>query len=298
MLAGLGSLAAFIAVGSFFLWLNGLGAGSLQARLKRMGHGQQRRALDAPFRDRVVVPVLSELSALLVQALPHSFVARTSRWLLAAGSPLTTQGFFALVILTGGGIPALLLAALLITGSSSGLGVPAILMLAILGLLGPFAWLRRRVRQRKLAIWKGLADAFDLVTISVEAGLGLDGALRLVAEKLKNPLADEIRQMLTEVALGRPRRDALMEMAERTDVPELIGFVNALVQAEQLGTSIGRVLRAQSAAIRTRRRQRAEETARRAPVKMVFPLVLFIMPSFFIVVLGPTAIRLANYLGN
>jgi tight adherence protein C len=149
-----------------------------------------------------------------------------------------------------------------------------------------------------MAIWKSLADAFDLITVSVEAGLGLDAALRHVSEKLHGPLADEIRQMLREVGMGRPRREALEDMAQRIDLRELEGFVNAVIQAEQLGTSLGRVLRAQSAALRVRRRQRAEEIARKAPVKMVFPLVLCLMPAFFIVVLGPIFVRLVNYLSE
>jgi tight adherence protein C len=166
------------------------------------------------------------------------------------------------------------------------------------GLSLPFVWLRRRVRTRKMLIWKSLADAFDLITVSVEAGLGLDAAMRHVSEKLRGPLADEIRHTLREVGMGRPRREALEDMAERIDVRELESFVNAVIQAEQLGTSLGRVLRAQSATLRVRRRQRAEEIARKAPVKMVFPLVFCLMPAFFIVVIGPIIVRLVNYLSE
>ena len=166
----------------------------------------------------------------------------------------------------------------------------------VLGFFGPYFWLIRAVRTRKLRVWKSLADAFDLVTVSVEAGLGLDAALRQVASKLKGPLAEELAQCLREVGMGRPRREALEDMAERVDVKELETFVNAVVQAEQLGTSLGRVLRSQAVTLRIRRRQRAEEASRRAPVKLVFPLVLFIMPTFFIVTLGPVFIRFVNYL--
>ncbi len=136
------------------------------------------------------------------------------------------------------------------------------------------------------------------MTVSVEAGLGLDAALRQVSQKLRGPLGDEIGQMLREVGMGRPRREALEDLAERTDVPEVTTFVNAVIQAEQLGTSLGRVLRAQAMTLRVRRRQRAEEMARKAPVKLVFPLVLCIMPSFFIVTIGPVFVRLVSYLSE
>jgi tight adherence protein C len=112
-----------------------------------------------------------------------------------------------------------------------------------------------------------------------------------VAEKLQGPFTDEIRQMLLEVEMGRPRREALEDLANRTGVPELVAFVNAVIQAQQLGTNLGRVLRAQAHQMRVKRRQRAEETARRMPVKMVFPLVFCMMPSLFIVILGPLAVN-------
>src|SRR5439155_25573662 len=166
------------------------------------------------------------------------------------------------------------------------------IIIAFMGFLAPFVWVRLKAGSRRSAIWKRLPDAFDLITVSVEAGLGLDSALRQVAEKLRGPLAEEIGQMLREVGPGRPRREALDDMAQRVDVKELETFVNAIIQAEQLGTSLGRVLRAQAMTLRVKRRQRAQEIARRAPVKMVFPLVLLIMPTFFIITLGPVVIRL------
>jgi tight adherence protein C len=169
---------------------------------------------------------------------------------------------------------------------------------AVAGFILPYYWLRRRVRNRKLAIWRRLADVFDMVTVCVEAGLGLDAALRQVSAKVKGPFSDEISIMLRQVGMGRPRREALEDLAYRVDVSEVTTFVNAIVQAEQLGTSLGRVLRAQSLSLRVRRRQKAEEMARKAPVKMVFPLVLFIMPTFFIVTIGPIFVHLVDYLND
>jgi tight adherence protein C len=157
----------------------------------------------------------------------------------------------------------------------------------LFGTLFPFFWLSRRVRGRQKAIWRSLPDAFDLMTTCVEAGLGLDSAFHKVSEKLRGPVAEEFAEMLREVAMGKARRDALRDMGERTGVADLQTFANMIVQAEELGTSLGAALRAQAADMRRHRRQRAEEEARRAPAKMVFPLVFFILPSLFIVILGP-----------
>jgi tight adherence protein C len=159
-------------------------------------------------------------------------------------------------------------------------------------------WLWRRARARQLAIWRSLPDAFDLITTCVEAGLGLDSAFHRVSEKLKGPVSDEFAEMLREVAMGKARRDALRDMGDRTGVGDLQTFANTIVQAEELGTSLGTALRAQAGDIRLHRRQRAEEEARRAPAKMVFPLVFFILPSLFVVILGPVIIELFKTFGD
>jgi tight adherence protein C len=271
----------------------------VEARLSRLAPVAAGPLPEAPFSDRVMIPVVDSIVRIIVQLLPHSFVTRVSRQLLAAGSPMSPQAFFTLVIITGIGFPA---AAVFFTVQA--VGTPGVITTVLLiwfsasGVLLPFLWLRRRVRMRKTAIWKRLSDAFDLITVCVEAGLGLDAALRQVASRLHGPLADELTLTLRQVALGRPRREALEDMANRVDVPEVTTFVNAVVQAEQLGTSLGRVLRSQAISLRTHRRQRAEENARRAPVKMVFPLVLFIMPTFFIVTVGPVVVHLVTYLNE
>jgi tight adherence protein C len=162
--------------------------------------------------------------------------------------------------------------------------------LAVLGIVLPHLWLRQRVGQRQHLIIKSLPDSFDLITTCVEAGLGLDAALTRVAEKIEGPFAEELRRALRDISLGKSRRDALRELARRTGVPDLIQFVNAVIQAEQMGSSLGAVLRVQADQLRVRRRQRAEEQAYKAPVKMIFPLVLCIFPTLFIVILGPAAI--------
>jgi tight adherence protein C len=148
-------------------------------------------------------------------------------------------------------------------------------------------FLRRRAKNRQLKFWKALPDSLDLLTTCVEAGLSLDFAFQRVAERQGGPVGVELERMLREKALGQTRKEALTGMAERIDLPDVNVFVHSVIQAETLGTSIGQVLRIQSRQLRIRRRQRAEQVARQAAPKMVFPLVFFVMPSLFIVILGP-----------
>ncbi len=298
LVAAVASIAAFVAGTSALLWLAGLRAAPVEARLSRLSPSARPSPLDAPFSERVMIPVFGELARLIIELLPHTFVKRIGRQLVSAGQPMTTQAFFATVLISGIMVPASVLALVVLLTGGEIPPVAALFALAFtgVGVIAPLMWLRRRVRARKLAIWKSLPDAFDLITVSVEAGLGLDAAMRQVSEKLRGPLAEEIGRTLREVGMGRPRREALEEMAERAGVKELATFVNAVIQAEQLGTSLGRVLRAQGLTLRIHRRQKAEELSRKAPVKLVFPLVFFIMPTFFIVTLGPIFVHFVKYL--
>ncbi|HEY5638657.1 MAG TPA: type II secretion system F family protein [Dehalococcoidia bacterium] len=299
MLALIAAVCVFTAVASLIVWSVGAMRNPVEARLSRLSPVAAGRPMEAPFADRVVVPVLDGIVRAFVQILPHRFVDRTSRQLLSAGSPISVQAFFTVVLLCSVFFPGA--AIFLIARSAESLSLVllvAIGWIAAAGLALPFVWLRRRSRDRSTAIWRSLPDAFDLVTVCVEAGLGLDAALRQVSAKLKGPLSDEISLVLREVGMGRPRREALEDLAYRVDIAEVTTFVHAIVQAEQLGTSLGRVLRAQGVSLRIQRRQRAEEVARRAPVKMVFPLVLFIMPTFFIVTIGPVAVHFLEYVGG
>jgi len=294
-----GAVAAFFAVSCTLLWMAGLRGSPAEARLGRIAQGTHRTSIDAPFSERVMIPVLGTFTNMFIELMPHTFVQRISRQLLAAGSPMTTSGFFAALLITTVFFPLAFVAFLALVGAEiSVLMVMLALVLAGVGFLLPITVLQLVIGSRKTAIWKRLADAFDLITVSVEAGLGLDAAMRQVAEKLRGPLADEIGQVLREVGMGRPRREALEDMAARCQVRELETFVHAVIQAEQLGTSLGRVLRAQALSLRVRRRQKAQELARRAPVKLVFPLVLLIMPTFFIITLGPVAVRFFDYLSD
>jgi tight adherence protein C len=167
-------------------------------------------------------------------------------------------------------------------------------LFAVIGLFIPRMWLNGKVKSRQKQVIKAMPDALDMITTCVEAGLGLDAALARVAEKSTGPLADELSHMLRDVAMGKLRRDALQEMADRIGVEELTSFITSIIQAEQLGVGIAQVLRVQSDQLRTKRRQRAEKQAHEAPIKMIFPLVLFIFPAFLVVILGPAMIRISE----
>jgi tight adherence protein C len=161
---------------------------------------------------------------------------------------------------------------------------------AAVGYIAPEFWLGRKIRARSNGMVLQLPDALDLLTISVEAGLGFDAALAKVVEKMEGPLVDEFRQALAEVRMGRVRREALRDLATRADAQPVSNFIGAIVQAEQLGVPIAKVLQIQSNQLRIERRQRAEEAAAKAPVKMLFPMVGCIFPTIFIVILGPAVV--------
>jgi len=163
-------------------------------------------------------------------------------------------------------------------------------LMTAFGFFMPTIWLGSRIRSRQDAIIKALPDALDLLTICVEAGLGFDAAMTKVTDKWDDPLALEFGRVGQEMALGKLRREALRDMANRMDVSDVSTFIAAVIQADQLGVSMAKVLRIQSEQMRLRRRQRAEEKAHQAPIKMLFPMAFLIFPALFIVLLGPAAI--------
>ena len=255
--------------------------------------------LERPFTDRVLRPLFRTWTRRIARFTPKQNMERLRQALLEAGSP-SNLGPVEFMGLRGGMAVVLGGAALLITivtGSTlrpihiGALGIPGILLFPVpLGLLGytlPGIWLNQKIRRRKKEIQKSLPDAIDLLTISVEAGLGFDPALARVAEKWDNALSREFRRMLQEIRIGKPRRDAMREVAVRCGVDDLRVFISSIVQADQLGVSITQVLRVQSEQMRIRRRQRAEEQAHKAPIKMLFPMVFLIFPAMYVIILGP-----------
>ena len=277
----------------------------VQARLTQLGTMQARNLeeieLQQPFLDRTFRPLASRLSGTVSRFTSASFTQTAEKRLAMAGNPGDIRvsdwlGIKAVSAIAFGIIFFLLFTFLLSTGAVMGvlLGIAGI----VVGYIAPEFWLGRRVRARQHAILLQIPDALDLLTISVRAGLGFDAALGKVVEKMVGPLTDEFRRALAEVRMGKARRDALRDIVPRTDVGPLTNFIGAIIQAEQLGVSISKVLQVQSEQLRIERRQRAEEMANKAPIKMLLPLVGCIFPSLFIVILGPAIILIIKNLGG
>ncbi len=249
-----------------------------------------------PFSDRILRPTIQGFGKGLAGMLPVNFLASIQKSLVMAGSSMTATTFVTFWAVCIAFFAGLTIVALATLGGISTQGFLGLMVMAIIGFSLPLFWLRTTVRSRQRLIIKTLPDALDLITTCVEAGLGLDAALAKIGEQMKGPLAKELSQTLREVGMGRLRREALSDLGQRTGVPELISFVNAIIQAEQLGVSIGHVLKVQSDQMRTHRRQRAEQLAHEAPIKMMFPLVICIFPAFMLVILGPAVIRIGEQL--
>jgi len=251
--------------------------------------------LSQPFAERVLVPLLEGLANLATRVNPQEGMQNIQHSLDLAGnpydwSPMQFLGFRLLAALLLGGLGVVVL----VIARQMALARRIILVgvMAVGGYYLPSLWLKSKTSSRQREITRSMPDALDLLTICVEAGLGFDGAIARVAEKWDNELGREFRRVLQEVQLGKLRREALRNMAERIEVPEVSTFVAAIIQAEELGVSIAKVLRIQAEEMRRRRRQRAEELARQAPIKMLPAIAFLIFPAIFIVLLGPAVIRI------
>ena len=250
--------------------------------------------LELPFEARVLGPLVQGFGRRLSNFLPATFLAGVQKSLTSAGLQMTAVTFVTFWAICAGLFTSLGLLAVVVMGGFSLQGLMGLILMGGIGFLIPRMWLKSAVRSRQRLILRALPDALDLVTTCVEAGLGLDASLSRVAEQMKGPLAEELSQTLSEISMGRLRREALADLGTRTDVQELISFVNSVIQAEQLGVSVAQVLKVQSDQMRTRRRQKAEQLAHEAAVKMIFPLVLFIFPAFMVVILGPAVINISE----
>src|SRR5437867_470 len=257
--------------------------------------------LQQPFSQRVLIPLTRTILGVLGKYGPKQSADRLRLSLQQAGNPgnLTPVMYSGIRIALAG----LLLVIFGFVTFRTMAFTQALMYTAIgggLGYLLPGIWLGQQIKKRRKNIVKALPDALDLLTISVEAGLAFDSALQRVSEKWDNELSKEFKRVLTDTRLGRARRDALKEMAARTGVDDVVTFTAAIIQAEQLGVSIGKILRIQADQMRVRRRQRAEEAAQKAPIKMLFPMVFLIFPALFVVILGPAVPRLikANGVGG
>ena len=300
---------AALAAGAILLIVFGL-AGSapvdpVQARLTQLGTMQAKNLeeleLQAPFIERTLRPLAARLSGRMSRVASSSFTDRTEKRLALAGNPgeLRVADWLGIKAI-GAAIGGILFFFLFGVVGLLGFPFPINYAFGIIGLLFgytiPEFWLGGRVKKRQKAILLMIPDTLDLLTISVRAGLGFDAALGKVVEKLKGPLSEEFRRALAEIRVGKARRDSLRDIVPRTEVPPLTNFIGAIIQAEQLGVSISKVLQVQSEQLRIERRQRAEEQAAKAPIKMLFPLVGCIFPSLFIVILGPAIILIVQNL--
>jgi tight adherence protein C len=246
------------------------------------------------FRQRVLTPLAGKLAAIPLKLSPKTNVEAIGARLVAAGMThrLTASAFLTIkgAAMVGGCALGLLFAALT-SLTSSILLVP---VGAVIGLIGPEIFLTMKTRSRRDTIRSELPDALDLLAVSVEAGLGFDGAVAKLVDHMEGPLIDEFGLMMSEIRVGETRTVALRKMAERVDATELSNFVRAVIQAEQLGISLGRILRVQATDTRLRRQAAAEEKAMKAPIKMLFPTVFFIFPALFIVILGPAFLNIMS----
>lgn len=291
-------LAGVLAFFGVLLTMTGIAAppkrDPMDARLQQFAQRPrtlQEIELQAPFTERFLRPMMSGIARIIARFTPGGALESTQKRLIHAGFAgrlqasdfLGMKGFGAII---GGVIGVGTSLRLIPSWGTVGL-VLCVAMFGALGYYMPDLWLRGRERQRRDQIQRALPDAIDLLTISVEAGLGFDAALARVVEKSDNTLTREFGRVINEMRVGVARRDALRALVERTGIDDLNTFVTAIVQAEQLGASIANVLRIQAAEMRVRRRQRAEILAHQAPIKMLFPMAFLIMPPIFVVVLGP-----------
>lgn len=276
---------------------------SISQRLEGLKAGQQQRVKTSlrdeeemgksPFT-RIVLPIVDKFSRFFSQLTPKRSLDRARISIVQAGlqgkvfpMQIATISYILMVIM-----PVMSLSFVGIPTTLLGWGTLKLSMAALLGYRLPFGYIQGKAKARQHEIRKALPFTLDLISISVEAGMALDGAMAIVQEKSTGPMADELGLTLREIRLGKGRNEALVDMGDRLGVEELKSFVTAVTYIARLGGSLVDVIRIQAQAMRIKRRQRAEEKAMKTPVKIMIPLVLFIFPSMFIVILGPAAITM------
>jgi tight adherence protein C len=259
-------------------------------RASSYGRVVLRRGDHRSFGERAVQPLAHKIARGVLKLSPKTTVEAVSLKLIAAGLSVSATAFLAVK-----GIAAAfgLVFGLIVGAGAAGPAGSLLCGLAFAGAgwMVPEYLVSVKARRRREQIRADLPDALDLLAVSVEAGLGFDGAITKITEHMHGPLSDEFALTLGEIRVGESRSDALKKMATRVSAPELSAFVRSIVQADQLGISLGRILRVQAADTRLRRQAAAEERAMKAPIKMLFPTVLFIFPSMFIVILGPAMLN-------
>jgi tight adherence protein C len=301
-------LLLFIALSSLALAVFFVGEVATLPARQRQGsirraatYGEKRRpvnplAASAGFRERALGPAATAVARAVLRVSPKSTVDSINAKLMNAGlgRKISPTAFLAAkgVVAAGG-----LMFGLLVAAAGAGTSAKALLTaggLAAMGFFVPDTIVTFKARSRRERIQAELPDALDLLAVSVEAGLGFDGAITKLTEHMDGPLADEFGLTLGEMRIGESRQEALKKMAERVGSPEMSSFTRAVIQADQLGIALGRILRLQATEARNRRQAAAEERAMKAPIKMLFPTVVFIFPAMFIVILGPAFLNLSK----
>lgn len=250
--------------------------------------------MSVPFTERVLMPIAQQLAQFTMQFTPAEALEKTQNKLELAGSPngLTPSIIWAMRFGAMIGLGLIMFILLLVTGQETLYVILAGVGGAAVGFFMPQLWLQSKIDRRQEDVVKSLPDALDLMSICVNAGLGFDQAMAKVYEKWDNELALAFGRVIQEIQLGKTRRQALRSMDESLGVADVTSFIGAIIQADQLGVSISRVLNIQADQMRVKRRQRAQEKAQQAPVKIMIPMVILIFPSLFIVLLGPAAVQL------
>ncbi|MGE5329057.1 MAG: type II secretion system F family protein [Deltaproteobacteria bacterium] len=273
---------------------------AIKSRLNSIARKTKKNHLDEelsqPLLSRIVKPLADDITKIFLRITPREIINNFEKKIVMAGTPFkfTIREWTNLMV----GIIVFLPLITIVTGilwAADPLRIVIMVGLEIIsGFMIPNLILAKKMKGRKNDILKTLPDVIDLLTVSVEAGLGFDSALSKVVEKSKGQTANEFSTVIQEMKMGKPKRDALKEMSNRVGLTDMTTFIGAVIQADQLGVSIGSVLRIQSEQMRQKRRQRAQERAMKAPIKMLIPMVLFIFPTIFTVLIGPVIIKMVD----
>ncbi|GAB4527369.1 MAG: type II secretion system F family protein [Anaerolineales bacterium] len=296
-------LIVLVLIGAIVLVVVGMRAGEeadpIQMRMEEFADRAEAVTLEElelsqPLSQRIFIPIARRIGETVLRFTPQNAIQSTAIQLEMAGKSMDPAVFWGIRV--GGifvGFFFIFLGNVVPDGSFlKGRGLIFGLVMGLLGFFLPQMWLSSQISRRQNSVRKAMPDALDLLTICVEAGLGFDAAMAKVNEKWDNELSLAFGRVIREVQLGKLRREALRDMADHLGVPEMTSFVAAVIQSEQLGVSMAKVLRIQSEQMRIRRRQAAEEEAHKAPIKMLFPMALLIFPSIMIVLMGPAALIL------
>ncbi len=300
-LVGLGVLILFLGMRTFTVnevtqrLNNFVAVQSTQSTISRPESTFRRTDLTGSFRTRVLEPTIRRVGGLFGRLTPTSSIDRLEHQLIIADRPygLGPREFYGIRILIA--ILGIWAAFLLLRQSTELIYIIGAALFAYVGILGPTTWLKRKVRQRQDKIRKGLPDALDMLSVTAEAGLGFDQSLQRVSEYWHTPVGVEFGRVVAEMEMGVSRQQALRNMADKLDVAELSSFVAVIIQSDQLGMSIADALHAQAQQMRIERRFRAQEAARKVPLKMLFPMLLLIFPAMLAVVCGPSIPILSDF---